>query len=90
MNGYPFLRQRPILNYIADFYCKKLKLVIEIDGWTHEDETIRKKDTRKDKDLTTAGYNILRFTDFEVIHHLNEVKKKLEQWISDFEHKANI
>jgi very-short-patch-repair endonuclease len=35
MLGYSFLRQRPILNYIVDFYCPKLKLVIEIDGDSH-------------------------------------------------------
>ena len=43
MKGYPFLRQRPILKYIADFYCKDLKLIVEVDGWTHEDEAIREK-----------------------------------------------
>ena len=89
MKGYPFLRQRPILHYIADFYCKNLKLVVEIDGWTHEDKAVKEKDTKKDKDLIRAGYNVLRFTDFEVRHHLNEVKERLEQWINEFENKNN-
>ncbi|MBE7447077.1 MAG: DUF559 domain-containing protein [Planctomycetia bacterium] len=35
MNGYQFRRQRPVLNYIADFMCKELKVVIEVDGSTH-------------------------------------------------------
>ena len=41
MMGCPFLRQRPIENYIADFFCKELKLVIEIDGITHIKATIK-------------------------------------------------
>ena len=81
MKGYPFLRQRPILNYIADFYCKELKLVIEIDGWTHEDEDIRKNDEEKQRALEEVGYTVLRFTDDEVVHHLEEVKRRIEAWI---------
>ena len=36
--GYQFMRQKPIYNYIVDFYCSALKLVIEIDGITHNDK----------------------------------------------------
>ena len=36
MKGYQFLRQRPVLNYIADFMCKELRLIIEVDGESHE------------------------------------------------------
>lgn len=85
MRGYPFLRQRPILNYIADFYCKKLNLIIEIDGWTHEDEDIQQKDRYKQKNLEKAGYSVLRFTDYEVFNHLEEVRAKIETWIEKFE-----
>ncbi len=38
MLGYRFLRQKPIGNYIVDFFCNKLKLAIEIDGDTHREE----------------------------------------------------
>jgi very-short-patch-repair endonuclease len=38
LNGYRFLRQKPIDEYIVDFFCKRLKLVIEIDGETHNDK----------------------------------------------------
>jgi Uncharacterized protein conserved in bacteria len=41
--GYQFLRQRPILNYIADFACLELMLVIEVDGMTHEFDVTQKK-----------------------------------------------
>ena len=85
MKGYSFLRQRAILNYIADFYCKPLKLVIELDGWTHEDEAIQQKDRQKTRDLENAGYYVLRFTNFEVMHHFGEVKERIELWIEEFE-----
>jgi very-short-patch-repair endonuclease len=38
LNGYRFLRHKPIDEFIVDFYCKRLKLVIEIDGVTHNDK----------------------------------------------------
>lgn len=49
MLGYTFNRQKPLLNYIADFYCKPLKLIIEVDGDSH----IGKEDydSKRTKDL---------------------------------------
>ncbi|MEW6620730.1 MAG: DUF559 domain-containing protein [bacterium] len=46
MKGYHFRRQRPVLNYIVDFMCKELKLVIEVDGLTHHNEKTVEKDKR--------------------------------------------
>src|SRR5689334_17372862 len=60
MKGYPFRRQRPIMNYIADFCCLPLKLVIELDGITHHDELVQHKDRKKDEDLTKNGFTVLR------------------------------
>ncbi len=51
MKGYQFRRQRPVLNYIADFMCKELRLVIEVDGYTHDFEETIVKDDKKDSDL---------------------------------------
>jgi very-short-patch-repair endonuclease len=45
MKSFQFRRQRPILNYIADFMCIDLKLIIEVDGITHNDEDQLKKDS---------------------------------------------
>lgn len=47
MMGYQFLRQRPIGNYIADFFCKTLNLVIETDGLSHHFEETMRKDEEK-------------------------------------------
>ena len=55
MKGYGFRRQRPVLNYIADFMCKELMLIIEVDGSIHELEDVRKNDEQRQKVLEEAG-----------------------------------
>ena len=60
--GLRFRRQHPLGNYIADFYCHKLKLVIEADGGIHEDEMVRQHDILRENDLKEMGYTIVRFT----------------------------
>lgn len=64
IKGYKFNRQKPLDNYIVDFYCKKLSLVVEIDGEIHIDKEIDDK-LRQDK-LEKYKLNFLRFEDIEV------------------------
>ena len=64
MKGYQFMRQKPVDEYIADFYCNKLKLVIEIDGDSHYDKIER--DEIKQQKLEAMGLYVLRFDDTEV------------------------
>ena len=85
MKGYQFRRQRPVLQYIADFMCKELKLVIEVDGWTHTQEDVFHKDIVKQKDLENAGFTLLRFTDNQVLNEINNVVLVIERWIEDQE-----
>ncbi|MEA3450701.1 MAG: DUF559 domain-containing protein, partial [Bacteroidota bacterium] len=51
MFGYSFQKQKPIKNYIVDFFCNKLKLVIELDGYTHDFEGVYDKDMIKEQEL---------------------------------------
>ncbi|HQF41260.1 MAG TPA: DUF559 domain-containing protein [Ignavibacteriaceae bacterium] len=81
IRGYDFDRQKPIDNYIVDFYCKDLFLAIEIDGESHYGNTIR--DIKKDKRLNELGVTVLRFDDMEVIYQLAEVIRKIEKWIDE-------
>jgi very-short-patch-repair endonuclease len=81
MMGYQFRRQRPVLKYIADFMCKELMLVIETDGATHLDEEVYKKDLKKTKDLTGAGFTVLRFDDNDVLDDIEWVRETIEEWI---------
>jgi very-short-patch-repair endonuclease len=83
VRGYLFNRQRPVLQYIGDFMCKELRLIIEVDGITHHwDETIR-RDEKRQKDLENAGYFVMRFTDEEVLKNINNVRLKIEGWIEE-------
>jgi very-short-patch-repair endonuclease len=80
-HGYQFNRQFVIDNYIADFICRKLKLIIEIDGYSHEFKY--KKDIEKDKCLKDLGYKVLRFKESEVRHKLDDVVWQLEKFLED-------
>jgi very-short-patch-repair endonuclease len=75
MYGYQFNRQFPIGNYIVDFICRKLNLIIEIDGNSHLSKSEQDR-TRQDY-LEEQGYEILRFTETEVVHRLDDVLEKI-------------
>ena len=64
--GYLFYRQHPILNYIADFYCKPLKLVVEIDGNSHFSEEAHERDAERDRQMRVIGLQVIRVNDNEV------------------------
>jgi very-short-patch-repair endonuclease len=79
--GYQFYRQRAILNYIGDFFCKELKLVIETDGVTHLEEDIKRKDKEKQENLFSQG------KDSEVVGELEKVRGRIELWIKNYGNK---
>ena len=71
--GYLFLRQRPILNFIADFFCYELKLVIEIDGTSHFSAEAQKRDAERDRQMQTIGLRIIRVLDSDVLKNPESV-----------------
>jgi len=83
MLGFPFLRQRPIENYIADFLCKDLNLIIEIDGYSHQFKY--EEDIERDARLKQLGFHVLRFTDDEITKHITNVERSIIQWIDNKE-----
>lgn len=87
--GYSFRRQRPVLNFIADFMCKELKLVIEVDGITHTWEVTIAKDRIKDERLKDAGFEMLRFTDDEVVERIEGVIQAIDSKIAEIERAAD-
>ena len=76
--GYRFRRQHGIGPYIVDFYCPKLKLAIEIDGSTHYEESVFKKDVIKQKYLESIGITVRRYNSEQVFNDLDNVLKDLE------------
>ena len=81
LNGYAFRRQRPVLNYIADFMCKELMLIIEVDGITHQWEGAAERDAVRQKRLEEAGFTVIRFNDSEILHNISSVRDYLVDWI---------
>ena len=73
--GYKFSRQKPINRFIADFYCSKLNLAIEIDGGSHIKK--RENDILRDKFLSQIGIQTIRFSNEEILFNLNTVKQKI-------------
>jgi very-short-patch-repair endonuclease len=74
--GYEFHRQVPIDEFIVDFYCHELKLVIEIDGYTHNYKF--EYDSFRQKQLENFGLKIIRFDDIEIKESMNDVLRALE------------
>ncbi len=91
MYGYDFHRQKPIDNYILDFFCYELLLGIEVDGYSHEILEVHNKDIIKEKRMNELGINILRFSDFEVLRDMENVIRAIEFYILEFEktHKSD-
>ncbi len=85
LNGYKFQRQRPVLKYIADFMCFDLMLVIEVDGITHELESVAIKDDQKTIDLEAVGFTVIRYSDWEVLERKWDIAEELMDWIANFE-----
>jgi very-short-patch-repair endonuclease len=74
-----FKRQFPIGNYIADFVCLDHRLIVEIDGAPHESN--RRYDSRRDAFLTTQGFRVLRFWNYEISADIEGVMQAIEQAI---------
>ena len=75
--GYKFRRQFDIHSFIVDFYCHQLKLVIELDGWTHDFEKTQKRDGVKQKVLEQAGCKVVRITNEQVFGDMEILSSEL-------------
>ena len=80
MLGYDFHRQKSIDEYVVDFFCPRLLLVIEIDGASHEGK--HGEDSRRQKKIERYGVSFLRFSDNEVRQNLNGVLECIHEWIA--------
>ena len=75
---YKFRSQAVIeYKYIADFYCAKKKLIIEIDGDVHLLPEVAENDRKRTLILKSAGYEVIRFTNKQVLNHISFVQQKI-------------
>jgi very-short-patch-repair endonuclease len=89
MLGYKFNRQKPLGNYIVDFYCKKLSLVIEVDGSSHASEEAFIKDAKRQKILEEMGLKFIRVDDSDVKFNISNVLLTIEACILDWQIDRN-
>lgn len=81
ITGVRFKRQHPILYFIADFYCHKAKLIIEVDGGYHQLPEQYEYDMNRDNELNDLGIKVLRFTNNEVLFQTEKVLQTIEKEI---------
>jgi len=81
--GHDFHRQRPIDEYIVDFFCPDLMLVIEIDGDSHKLKGI--EDQTRQRALEQLGVRFLRFSEQEVRRNTDGVVLAIDRWIEQHE-----
>jgi len=86
---YTFNRQKPLDCYIVDFYCKPLKLVIEVDGSYHLEDEQKVKDDERQKLLEKMGLNFLRFSEQQVRKDMDMVLKEIKKYILRYEEGLN-
>ena len=87
IRGFTFNRQKPLGNYIVDFYCKPLQLVIEVDGGYHFEKEQKILDAERQKILEEMNLRFLRFHDEEIRKDMEIVLRRIEQYVNAFKEK---
>ncbi len=75
------------MNYFVDFICKKLMLIIEIDGYTHRFEDVVTNDDKKQKDLESIDFIVLRYRDEDILDNIYNVVTDIEDTIKEILNK---
>ncbi|MCB9046558.1 MAG: DUF559 domain-containing protein [Chitinophagales bacterium] len=86
--GVEFHRQVPILEYIVDFYCHELMLVIEIDGITHDFEGADIKDAKRQAEIEAYGVVFIRFADSEIKKNMQGVVRIIENVVWELQQRG--
>ena len=83
--GYDFHRQKPVGNFIVDFFCQELMLVIEVDGVSHNLQSVRARDKEKEAFLHGLGITVLRFQDDDIYQDNRDTLSEIERYVLEFE-----
>lgn len=86
--GFQFNRQFPFENYILDFVCRKLKLVIEVDGYSHNFK--QDEDLLRDQNLSALGYEVLRVTEHDVKYNFENVTRVIVAKVEELKEKYSL
>jgi very-short-patch-repair endonuclease len=85
--GHTFYRQKPLGRYIVDFYCPRVRLVVEVDGDYHFEKEQMMDDEKRQKVLEEFQLNFLRFTEAECVKEIDAVLQSIECYIEEWEEK---
>ena len=83
IQGVQFYRQKPLLNFIVDFYCSKAELVIELDSGQHFEPEYLQKDIERDKALEGLGLHVLRFDNRQVLMEIDSVLAVIDRIVEE-------
>ncbi|RNC84556.1 MAG: endonuclease domain-containing protein [Balneola sp.] len=83
--GYDFHRQKPLGNFIVDFFCQELMLVIEVDGVSHNLKDVRARDQEKESFLKGLGISVLRFQDNDIYPENRDALMEIERYVLSYE-----
>ena len=78
INGFKFRRQHAIERFIADFYCHKAKLVVEVDGGIHKNLEIEERDKNRAAEIQKYDVKIIRFSNEEIFNNMEKVIEKIK------------
>ena len=78
-----FTRQKPLGPYIADFYCSRLRLVIEIDADSHFNPGSEAHDAERTAVLAGLNLRVIRFTNLEVREHFEAVCARIQEALAE-------
>ena len=79
LGGFQFNRQKVIGDYIADFYCHKARLVIEVDGPQHQTQDGADQDRHRDEYMKSLGISVMRFANIDVLQNTEAVLKTISE-----------
>ena len=80
LGGWKFSRQMPVGPYFADFLCREARLIVELDGYSHDMR--QAYDTRRDHWLAQNGYRVLRFANADVTGNIDGVTSEIERQLA--------
>ena len=87
-NSEPLLNIPNLYPFTSSFFCHELKLVIEVDGTSHDLYYIQENDAIKEQRLAEYGITVLRFPDVDVFTNIDSVLEQIEDYIEEFESEA--
>ncbi|ANV85719.1 DNA methylase [Picosynechococcus sp. PCC 7003] len=88
--GVSFLRQRPIDQFIVDFYCKDWMLAIEIDGSSHDSLAAQERDAYRQAKLEALGVSFLRFSEYDAQNHPEAIVETITEWLLAHPKKSSL